>query len=137
MYEKYLKNRTSQYKSSYSQYKNILTSVIRAANMSYFGNQFNREKNNPKGTWKLINSLLCRSNTKANPSYFDLNGVHVGNDNDIADSFNDYFVNIGNKIATELPTYCRISTMLYLLGASQQLHTVTNLISYKRKLFVL
>ena len=93
LYNKYLKNPTLQNKQDYTQYKNNLTGLIKKCN---------QEKNNIKGTWKLINSLLSKTKSKTNPSYFVHNGVKINDDGDIANAFNDYFVNIGNSIASNL-----------------------------------
>ena len=102
MYNKYLKNPTLQNKQDYTQYKNNLTDLIKTAKKNYLNRKFNQEKNNIIGTWKLINSLLSKTKSKTNPSYFVHNGVKINDDGDIANAFNDYLVNIGNSIASNL-----------------------------------
>ena len=56
-----------------------------------------------KGTWKLINSLLNKNKQKPNPSYFIQDDMRIDDSKDIADTFNDYFVNIGTRLASNLP----------------------------------
>ena len=103
LYKKYLKNPTIQNKSVYIHFKNKLTGLIGIAKRQYLGEQFDKEKYNAKGTWKLINSLLNKSNAKTNSSYYLQNDAKIDSEIDIANAFNVYFINIGNKIANELP----------------------------------
>ena len=63
-----------------------------------------QEKNNIKGTWKLINSLLNKHKQSLNPTYFctdDNNKITASKD--IADALNKYFVDIGSNLASKLP----------------------------------
>lgn len=104
LYSKYLDNPTLHKKHVYIQYKNILTGLIKRAKKNYLYLKFNSERNNIKGTWRLINSLLNKSKSNNNfPSYLVHNGAKIDDVNNIANSFNDYFVNIGNRIASNLP----------------------------------
>ena len=90
-----------QDKSCYTKCRNKLNSLIKVAKKTYLSY---KEKCNIKGTWKLINSLLNKSQPKHNPSYFVHDNMEVRGHRNIADTFNDYFVNIGSNIANQLPT---------------------------------
>ena len=103
LYKKFLKNPTLQNKSCYTVYKNKLYSLIRISKKNYLSKKFNQEKGNVKGTWKLINSLLNKNRQKANPSYFIQDEKRIDDNKEIADSFSDYFVNIGTRLASNLP----------------------------------
>ena len=103
LYKKFLKNRTSQNKSNYTMYKNKLTCIIKLSKKNYLSKKFNQEKNNIKGTWKVINSLLNTRKNKVNPTYFCAESSKITGNKEIADAFNKYFVNIGSKLTSELP----------------------------------
>ena len=45
----------------YKQYRNNVTNMIRTAKQRYYSEKFNRVKDNIKGTWKLMNNILCPS----------------------------------------------------------------------------
>ena len=97
----YLKTHSIQDKSCYTKCRNKLNSLIKVAKKKYLSY---KEKCNIKDTWKLINSLLNKSQPKHNPSYFVHDNMEVRGHRNIADTFNDYFVNIGSNIANQLPT---------------------------------
>jgi hypothetical protein len=56
-----------------------------------------------KNTWKILNSILSRhSNKKEFPNHFTVNGKKVINKDEIANKFNDFFVNIGPELASKI-----------------------------------
>ena len=72
---------------------------------------FREISNDPKNTWILINSLMGRKN-KSNPikeikSY----GQTITNNDNLAETFNGFFINLGPKLASDVT---RISPITYL-----------------------
>ena len=66
----------------------------------FFGKKFDKSKNNPRIIWQTIKSLL--PNNKG--ALFTINKIVVNNNEickttAIADHFNNYFANVGNKLA--------------------------------------
>ena len=55
----------------------------------------------PKQRWKLINELLGKNNKANNIAQLKTDDTIITDDRMIAESFNDYFVNIGAKLANE------------------------------------
>ena len=54
-------------------------------------------------TWKAINNVLGRSQKQTSQSKFrDECGNCITNSEDISNGFNDFFVNIGPKLASEI-----------------------------------
>ena len=94
-----------QNKGIYTLYKNEINSLIRISKKRYFNSQFEINKGNIKGTWNVINSVLNKQKFKSNPSSIvdDDGGVTIEGDNTTSGAFNDYFVNIGTKLANKLP----------------------------------
>ena len=57
--------------------------------------------NDSRKTWTLINSQLGRNNKLNNVSSLSVNENEILDSKSIAEVFNDYFINIGPKLAAE------------------------------------
>lgn len=57
--------------------------------------------NDPRKTWTLINLQLGRNNKLNNMSSLSVNENEILDSKSIAEAFNDYFINIGPKLAAE------------------------------------
>ena len=93
----------------FKKYRNILTSVIRTAKKLYYGKLFQKEKNNGKKTWNLINELLNKTPSQNNTKIDELirkendgSEVRVNSSTDIANTFNDFFVSVGENLASKI-----------------------------------
>ncbi len=60
---------------------------------------FNRYGNDIRGTWKTINEILTNNQHKKIPTIFQDNGSTISDKVHIANKFNVFFTNIGEKIA--------------------------------------
>ena len=71
---------------------------MRSAKKVYFHDKMKEcsESRDVKKSWNLMNTLLSRNKKATN-----VNEPHI-NDKQIADGFNDYFVQIGPKLAAEV-----------------------------------
>ena len=87
---KIIKNKIGDRFIYYKKYKNILTSLIRLSENMYYSSKLNIDKNNSKNTWAILNKLL-----KPNPNKKNSNSPS-------SEEFNDYFSNIGEKLASEM-----------------------------------
>ena len=58
---------------------------------------------NMRQTWKLIGSVLNKSNQSNFVDSFLIDGVENSNQYHIVEKFNDYFVNIGSNLAGSIP----------------------------------
>ena len=111
VYSKYLRNPTANNKSIYTLYKNKLNYLIKTAKKNYQYTKFYEVKGNIKGTWKVINYLLNRRKQNINTSYFFQDGNEINDNKEIAEAFNNYFVNIGSSLFSQLPL-CNTSLIL-------------------------
>ena len=59
-------------------------------------------KNDSKNTWKLINSLMSRNNKSNLIEEIKVDDQIISKNNKIAEAFNDYFINIGPKLASDV-----------------------------------
>lgn len=84
----------------YKLYKDKLTVKCRK---EYYYSLLEKNKNNVKGTWQQLNSLLLNiSNLGAAAGHCIHYGNLITNMNDIVNSFNNYFVNIGPELAGKI-----------------------------------
>jgi hypothetical protein len=58
LYKICIKHRTLKSEAKYKTYKNKLTSILRKAEKLYYNNLLEQNKNNMKGTWKILNQLM-------------------------------------------------------------------------------
>ena len=86
-------------------HKNKLTSILRQCEKEYYSNLLEESKQNIKETWKIINKLLNKKSTKNSsyPSEIKNNGSTISGNKNIAEHFNQFFVNIGPTLAKSIP----------------------------------
>ena len=56
-----------------------------------------------KNTWKLINNVLNHKASKSQIQEIEVNDVTLQGPIEIAESINDFFVNIGPNLAKDIP----------------------------------
>ena len=67
---------------------------------NYYCYLIEENKNNIKKTWDILTKVIGKQNNKMSfPQSFQLDQQTVSDKNQIADSFNSYFANIGKKNA--------------------------------------
>ena len=90
---------------NFKNFKRIYRTVLRRAKNEYYQDQFNKYSKNIKQTWKVIKEVLKTSNTKSEiPDLFISEGKTYSGFNEISEGFNDFFVNVGPKLASSIPT---------------------------------
>lgn len=88
---------------NFKTYNHILKKSIRLAKQSYYQNCFTKFKNDSKNTWSTIKEIINKTKPKGDfPEYLIKNGSKITKENDIANEFNNFFVNIGPKLAAEI-----------------------------------
>ena len=72
---------------------------LRQAKRNYFNGKFDAVKDKIKSTWKLINNLLNKNKHRDKTiDSLEIETEKITNKQDIANYFNDFFVNIGTKL---------------------------------------
>lgn len=104
MYLKKIK-RSKEAEDRYKKYKNKLVWIIRRHKKEYYGDLLNKNRNNMKATWGIINNVIKSDKIKsALPNYFVKNNYDIDDKTKIANEFNDFFVNVGPCLAANIPT---------------------------------
>ena len=90
--------------SKYKRFRNQVLSNQRRAARNYYHEQFEIRGPNTKSGWALIHFLtgLGNKNTQKNMNEFLINGKLISDNIVIADSFNEYFVNVGKGISQKI-----------------------------------
>ena len=103
LYKRFLKKPSIKNEEIYKKYKNKLNHILRIAKKKYYSGKFDESKNNIKLTWKTINELLNKTKRKSKlPTSFSDNEKKIDAPKEIADKFNDYFVNVGPSLAKKI-----------------------------------
>lgn len=90
---------------AYRRQRNVVSSEIKKVKKQYFQSEINANRGNPKETWKILNDAMGRKfeNTEINKLSTSL-GQDMTESVDIANYFNSHFVEIGPKLASNVPT---------------------------------
>ena len=106
-YKRCSENSTEYYtlKSNLRVFNSILKRTIRNAKIHYYNEVFEENKKNIKATWKYIPEIICKSSNQGKT----LNKIIVDSNiitdpKEICDRFNEFFVGIGPKLASNINT---------------------------------
>lgn len=69
----------------------------------YYSRQFEKHKYDVKSTWKVINQALNKSTNSESPQNITMGDRKIDDPTDMAEVFNDFFVNIGPNLAENIP----------------------------------
>ena len=110
-----VKHGSGYYWRLYQSFRNRVNIEIRKNKTSYFREK-NAEcnKNDAKNTWKLINSLMSRNNKSNLIKEIKVDDQIISENNEIAEAFNDYFINIGTKLASDVTRLSSNNVNTYL-----------------------
>ena len=105
MYRTHFLRKDLQKIGEYKHYAAILSHLKNKSKTEYYNMQFAKYKDNLKQTWKLIGTLVKRK-TKGQtfPTRITHNNRTFTQEKDIAELFNNFFVNIGPTLAKEIKT---------------------------------
>ena len=77
--------------------------MIRISKKRYFSDKFNNCKNDVKRTWSIINGILHTKNNKSPiPDALKFGSNIIHDPKQIANAFNDFFVNVGPTLASNI-----------------------------------
>ena len=104
LHRRYLRKPSEENERIYKIYRNRLTATIRSAKKNYYATKLDHHKGNLKNTWREINNILGKRKESSFPDNFTIDGEHFASQpNDIYNSFNKFFTNIGSSLASKIP----------------------------------
>ena len=98
----YKKIGTNVARLKYVKYKNTLKQALRHEEKKYYEDQFMSKAHDSRNTWKLINTILNKTNKDDLPHSFSLDAVNTTDKNLIVNMFNKYFVHLGSNLAKNI-----------------------------------
>lgn len=102
MYLKFKANPSAYNHYVYKSYRNRLNSVIRQAEKDYYHDELQRNRSNMRKSWDILKSIINKRQLKPN-NKFIVNNQQITDPLRIANSFNNYFVNIGANLSKNIP----------------------------------
>lgn len=96
---------SSYYKNKYKTYRNVLSKLLKSAKKHYYTNKIRMSFGNTNKTWAVINELLNKTPQKIVPTLLKSNThntLPVTDKFEIAEKFNDFFINIGPNLSSNI-----------------------------------
>ena len=103
LYVKSLKYPTLTNEKEYKEYKRVLTKTIITNEKMHVQNLLEINKSNLNKSWKIIKSILNKNHNKNIQTTFCSNGEQITDKKEIAEKFNNFFVNIGPTLSKKIP----------------------------------
>ena len=107
LYKNYIKSKSPDVKIKYLKYKNKLVSVIRHAEKKYYADKLLNVKDNISKTWRIMNEMCGRKTTHNCIKEIKVNDLIINDPQEIANRFDDFFVNVGPTLAKSIPISCK------------------------------
>ena len=109
LYKASLTHHDNQKNERYKTYKNILRKCLKEAEVKYYEELFDNHKNSVYNIWKTLNPII---NPKKGKSFATIKKLIIDqgvaeDKQQISNSMNDHFCNIGSKLKLEIPDYGR------------------------------
>ena len=90
--------------SDFKRKRNLVTTLIRKSKINYYAKFFEDYKNCAKKTWEGIRDIIKVSNkSRFLPSKIMKNNLEICDNTDIANAYNEFFVNIGDSVEKKIP----------------------------------
>ena len=103
LFAKKIRCPNSQNIEKFKVFKRMYCKIRRAAKKLHYNKQFTKFTKDSKQTWSIIREIIGKNKSKEQiPSYFQHNGEIISNYLEIADGFNNFFANIGPKLASQI-----------------------------------
>ena len=72
-----------------------------------------------KKTWSTISKVISPPSKKEHPEFFNINNTKIYDKNKIANSFNQFFTNIGHNLADQISTDSNLNDGDFLLDKTE------------------
>ena len=118
---KFRKTKNLETEYLYKKFRNKVVSETRKNRIDYFNNYFNTHKNNMKKLWLGIRSIVnvSKNNNGIYISHLLQDGKDVDDPKNMANIFNNFFVNVSKKITSTIPR-TRKSPLDYLKQGNEK-----------------
>ena len=91
-------------KAEFNRFRNVLKKTITHAKRLHFKRLFYQFKYDMKKTWKIISDSLNKTSHNTIPNTMVINGLDCTDKKQIADSFNSFFISVGEQNNANIET---------------------------------
>ena len=91
-----------EFKYNFTKIKNTINNQIKVLKNRYFNHKWIQAGENKKKQWSIINSFIKNSSNKEIIQELEVDGLLISNEQDIVDTLNTYFSQIGCDIVREV-----------------------------------
>ena len=104
----------SQFTVLFKRYRNTIVTLLRRSKENYYSSNFLQNQSDVKKTWDGIRNLINGSKKKTQtPTKIIYKNEGKVSDIDMAESLNDFFVNIGLSVEAKIP---KSKTCIYFIS---------------------
>ena len=109
LYEEFLKNRSIQNEKIYKNYRKLFEKIIMKSKRKYYSEKFLQFQGDAKKTWRIMKEVIGKFKLiySTFPRKTVINKNVIYEERHIANAFNNFFINIGPKLADDIPTTTR------------------------------
>ena len=119
-----VKNKLVNHWKAYKLSRNRVTGALRETKACYYKAQFELVKRDPKEAWKTINQILYRKQKCQEINAIKTQNGEISDPTELADFFNDYFINVCPDIAKTIDKNDR-NFIDYITKATSKLNSQT------------
>ena len=107
LYKEYILHPGGRHKTKYNAYKNCLRKCLLEADKNYYNELFENNKDSVYNLRKTLNPIINPRKTTTSTVINKLmyTGKRIMNKQEISDTMNTYFCDIGVRLQSELPDY--------------------------------
>ena len=111
---------SSKIKKLYNLFRNRVNRELKKAKRSYYTKYFADNSNNVKKTWEGIRSIInIKSSKEYTISQIKVNNKKICNHKEIAETLNQFFVNVGPNTEKNIPVNPKIKPEKFLNNRNQ------------------
>ena len=102
LYSIWMKTKKTKSEADLNKYKlseNKFIKIMKLSKKQYYSDCFQKLEGDIKGTWHLLKNIMNKNHNPDSINEILVNGVKITDPNQIADNFNDFFVNVGPNLA--------------------------------------
>ena len=110
LYRRSKNTRNPEHELQYKLYRNKLNKLLFEAEKGHYEKLLNENRNNLRKSWRILKDGINKKEVTSSCSKFVVNGKTTTDKMKIANGFNQYFVNIGPTLASNIPQDNRSST---------------------------
>merc|ERR1712179_118848 len=120
LYKIKIKEDTEENVNNWKNYKNILNKIIKNAQKVYYQNLIKQHNNNCIGLWKTLGKIISKKNKQSTINNLKINNTTINDPEQIANTINDFFINIGPKLASKFKNNDSNSFMKFMGDSNEQ-----------------